>query len=180
MKKNYVKQLCLCAILAAFCFVLDYGTTWLNSISGVFKLPLSALTIIIAAVMCGPFMGAAVGLTGTFLAQLVTYGLTPTTVLWILPAGIRGVCMGFLFIAFKRSMKTLPLAAEITISSVIVTAVNTLVIYLDSVIYGYYSPAVVLGGLFIRIITAVISSVVFAIILPPIVRVIDKQMKKQA
>ena len=179
MKKNYVRQLCFCSVLAAFCFVLDYGATMLNSVSGVFKLPLGALPIIIAAVQCGPLMGAAVGLTGTFLTQLITYGLTPTTALWILPAGIRGVCMGLLFIAFKRSMKTLPLIAEITVSSVIVTAVNTLVIYLDSVIYGYYTPAVVWGGLFVRIVTAVISSVVFALILPPIVCAIDKRVKKQ-
>ena len=60
-------------MLAAFCFVLDYGATMLNSVSGVFKLPLGALPIIIAAVQCGPLMGAAVGLTGTFLTQLITY-----------------------------------------------------------------------------------------------------------
>lgn len=179
MKKNYVGQLCFCSVLAAFCFVLDYCATLLNSVSGVFKLPLGALPIIIAAVQCGPLMGAAVGLTGTFLTQLITYGLTPTTVLWILPAGIRGVCMGLLFIAFKRSLETLPLTLEITISSVIVTAINTLVIYLDSVIYSYYSPAVVWGGLLTRVITAVISSFVFALILPPVVRVIDKRIKKQ-
>lgn len=68
-------------MLAAFCFVLDYGATMLNSVSGVFKLPLGALPIIIAAVQCGPLMGAAVGLTGTFLTQLITYGITPTTAL---------------------------------------------------------------------------------------------------
>ena len=180
MKKYYVKQLCFCSVLAAFCFVLDYVATLLNNVSGVFKLPLGALPIIIAAVQCGPLMGAAVGLIGTFLTQLITYGLTPTTALWILPAGIRGVCMGLLFIAFRRSMKTLPLIAEITISSIIVTAVNTLVIYLDSVIYGYYTPAIVWGGLFVRIITGVISSVVFALILPTVVRAIDKRFEKQA
>lgn len=177
MQKNNIKRLCLCAILAAFCFVLDYGTTLLNNATGVFKLPLSGLPIIVAALMCGPLMGAAVGLVGTFLTQLITYGLGPTTVLWILPAAVRGLAVGLLFLAFRRSMKVTWLTLEIVISSLLVTAANTLVIYLDSVFYGYYSFATVFGGLVLRIVIGVVSSVVFAIIVPPIVGAIEKQMR---
>lgn len=177
MKKTFVQKLCLCALLAAFCFVLDYAATLLNSVSGVLKLPLGALPIIVAAIMCGPLMGAAVGLIGTFLTQLITYGLTPTTALWILPAGVRGLCAGLLFIAFGKSLKIPVLTVETVISSLVVTALNTIVIYLDSVIYGYYSKAVVFGGLALRIISGVISSVVFALLLPAVLRVIEKHKK---
>lgn len=177
MKKNYVKNLCLCAVLSALCFALDYCTTVLNSATGFLKLPLSAFPIIIAAVMCGPFMGTAVGLVGTFLTQLITYGITPTTLLWILPAGIRGLCVGLLFTAFGKSLKRTALTAEIIISSVIVTALNTLVIYLDSVFYGYYTPAVVWGGFIARTVTGITASAVFAMLVPSVIKILRQHMK---
>lgn len=179
MEKNNIKKLCLSAVLAAFCFAMDYATTALEQVSGgTFKLSLSALPIIISAVCCGPLWGAATGFVGTFMTQLITYGFTPTTILWVLPAAIRGLSVGLLFIAFRRSVKYYWLMLEIIISALLVTAANTLVIFIDSKLYNYYSPAVVFGSLGIRLVSAVITSVIFALIMPPIIKIIKKHIIK--
>lgn len=179
MEKNNVRKLCLSAILAAFCFVLDYATTALEQVSGGnFKLSLSALPIIVSAICCGPLWGAATGLVGTFLTQMITYGISINTVWWVLPSAIRGLSIGLLFIAFRRSLKFHWLTIEIAVSAMLVTAGNTLAMYLDYKIGGYGNIQTIIAGLFMRIVSAVITSVIFALIMPPIINIIRKHTIK--
>ena len=42
----------------------------------------------------GPVGGLLVGLLGAFMGQLLTYGVTATTILWILPQAARGLLVG--------------------------------------------------------------------------------------
>ena len=63
----------------------------------------------------------------------------------------------------------------ITISSaLVVTALNTLMMYIDSKIYGYYSFAYVFGGILPRVIAGVIIAFVFGAILPEILKQIKR------
>ena len=55
------------------------------------------------------------------------------------------------------------------------TAVNTLVMYLDSVIMGYYSFAYVFGSAVIRIGSGILTAVVVATVAVPLVRVLRRQ-----
>lgn len=178
MTNNNVKKLTLSAIMAALCVALEFGTTGLNILFPSLKLPLAMIPTVIAAVMCGPLWGAATGLVGSFIPQLVMYGLTPTTPLWIAPAAIRGIIAGLLFIAFKRSMNIGILSFEIIVSSLAVTAANTAVMYIDSKLYHYYSYTYVFGGMIPRIAIGILASVILALILPPIVNLIKKQVEK--
>lgn len=174
--KEKTKKLCVCGVLAAMCFVFDLFSIMLNNIIPAVKIPLSALPILVGAIMYGPLWGASVGLIGSFLGQILSYGLTPTTLLWIMPAAVRGLSMGLLFIAFRRSTKYHLLSIEISISALLVTAVNTWVMYFDSKLYHYYSYAYVFGGLTVRVVTGIVSAFVFAIILPPIVKTLQRKL----
>ena len=59
----------------------------------------------------------------------------------------------------------------ITISTaLLVTALNTGVMYLDSKIYGYYSFAYVFGAVIPRIFTGILTAFVFGSILPYVVK----------
>ena len=49
-----------------------------------------------------------------------------------------------------------------------VTALNTLVMYLDSKIWGYYSYAYVFGKIVPRIISGIITAIIFGLIVPKI------------
>ncbi len=177
-RKNEIIKLCICSVMAALYVGLDFLADISSKLfGGTIKISLSGLPIIIVAIMFGPLWGAATGFVGAFLGQMITYGFSATTLLWVMPATFRGIIMGLLFLAFKKSFKTTFLIFEITVSSLVVTAINTVVMYLDAKIYKY--PIELFGiALVYRIIIAVITAVVFALIVPYIVKSIKKVILK--
>jgi len=75
------------AMLTAVYVVLNFAGTvrlgWIN-------ISVASLPVIVGAMLYGPVGGLLVGLLGAFMGQLLTYGVTATTILWILPgAGPR-------------------------------------------------------------------------------------------
>ena len=156
------RRLVLSAMLTALYVLLSLYVT-INL--GNMKITLDALPILIAALLFGPLTGAAVGLVGSFLVQMLTYGFTPTTLLWILPAGVRGLLVGA---AAKRLdlTKRGNLLATIVVSALIVTTINTVVMAIDAKLYGYYSHAYVFGALIWRYLAGILVSVVYAAVLP--------------
>ena len=58
------------------------------------KLTFASLPGILAAMLFGPIDGFIVGFLGAFLEQMLHFGFTPTTLLWILPPAIRGLLIG--------------------------------------------------------------------------------------
>jgi ECF transporter S component (folate family) len=84
------KRLAADAMLAAMFVCLSLVSISLPNM----KITLDSLPVLVAAFLFGPLDGLAVGLTGSFLNQMLTYGFTATTLLWILPAGLRGLLVG--------------------------------------------------------------------------------------
>lgn len=154
-----------CAMLTSLYVVLGMCAS-LNL--GNMKITLDALPIIIAALYLGPIEGAVVGLVGSFFLQMLQYGLSPTTLLWILPAGVRGLMVGW----YKQDMREYPemLKWVIVCSSLTITLLNTIIMAVDSLIYGYYSHAYVFGALLWRITAGIVSSIIYAIIVPRILK----------
>jgi len=132
---------------------------------GNMKITLDALPILIAALLYGPLPGAAVGFVGSFLVQMLTYGFTPTTLLWILPAGVRGLIVGAAAKRFDLTDRK-KLLAVIILSALVVTTINTAVMAIDAKIYGYYSHAYVFGMLAWRYLSGILTSCVYAAVLP--------------
>lgn len=177
MKKESIKKICLSAVMAALYVGLDFLAVSVSApFGGSMKLSISGLPVIIISAFFGPFWGAATGFVGAFLGQMITYGFGATTLLWVLPAVARGLVFGLLFKAFKCSLKPHILCIETIISALVVTAINSVVMYIDSIIYSY--PVAILGiALINRIIAAVITSIAFAFVLPPILKAIKKIIK---
>ena len=88
--KRTTRRLALDAMLSAMFVVLSLISISLPNM----KITLDALPVLVASLLFGPLDGLSVGLIGSFLNQLLTYGLSPTTLLWILPAGLRGLLVG--------------------------------------------------------------------------------------
>lgn len=135
---------------------------------GNMKITLDALPIIIAALYMGPIEGLSVGLVGSFILQMLTYGLSPTTALWIIPAGVRGLVVGLFGYEIRKYPEMLKWV--IVGSSLMVTGLNTIVMAIDSIFYGYYSRAYVFGALLWRISAGIISSIVYALIVPRVLK----------
>lgn len=159
------KQLAACSMLAAMCAVLGYVAVETNA----FKLTFESLPVFVAALMFGPAEGILVGGVGTFIYQLLRYGLSVTTALWILPYVIAGGLMGLY--ASKKGFKLssgqylfIVMACEL-----LITVLNTGCIYVDSHIYGYYHPALIFGSLAMRLAVCLVKGFAFGVIIPRLI-----------
>ena len=172
---NSIVILCFDGMLIAMYTVLSLVAT-INA--GNMKFTLDSLPILVGGALLGPVNGMLIGLLGSFLNQMITYGFSATTLLWIIPAGVRGLLVG-LYAKHHNFDMTLKQTQFITISSaLVVTALNTLVMYIDSKIYGYYSFAYVFGGILPRVIAGVIIAIIFAAILPQLLKPLKKIIGK--
>ena len=144
---------------------------------GGLKLTVEHLPVIITAVLFGPLDALLVGGLGELINQMLTFGFTPTTILWMAPAMFRGLSMGLCakYLAKYAGLnavieKKLPIAFLVicVISGLICSLLNTFTLYVDSKMFGYYSYAMVFGVLWVRLATSAVSSVLMAVVAKPV------------
>lgn len=179
-KKNSLKMLCLAGVMAALYVGLDFLAVSVSApFGGNLKISLSGLPVIVVAIFGGPLWGAACGFVGAFIGQLLSYGITATTLLWILPAVARGLLMGFLFRLFKRSLKPGILTLETSISSLLVTVLNTVAMLIEQKLYGYYSSYLAIFlAVPTRVVAGIVTAIVFSLMLPTIISSLSKYLQK--
>lgn len=178
--KNTVKFICLAGIMAAMYVGLDFLAVSVSApFGGNLKISLSGLPVIIVSIFAGPLWGAATGFVGAFTGQMITYGMSATTLLWVLPAVIRGLSMGYLFKAFEKSLKPGILTLETCISSLLVTLFNTGAMLVEQKLYGYYqSFYAIYIAIPTRVVAGIVTAVVFSLMLPTIIDTLNKQFIK--
>lgn len=171
MKLN-LKKMILIALYTAMMTVLSlYGTF---SLYGV-KITIQNLPLMLAAITLGAIPGALVGFIGMLLNQMLTYGFTATTLFWVLPQTIIGMFVGFIF--EKKLIKqeaSLKFFACIIISQIVLTLLNTISMYVDAVIFGYYNFMVVFGTFILRIMLSIITGIAYCVILPLFIKLVKK------
>ena len=167
------RKLVTIAMLTAVYVVLSLVGT-LNL--GWIRISVDSLPIILGALLYGPVGGLLVGLLGSLMNQLVTYGLMATTVLWIVPAAARGLMLGAYAKAHGYELSRAQLVGALCVTAVIVTALNTGAMYLDSIINGYYSYAYVFGGVVTRVSAGIATAVVMSFVAPPVVSMLERSL----
>lgn len=169
---NNVKKLVLISLYTAIFVVLSiYGTV---SFSGM-KFTLQNLPIYIGAITLGSAPGAIIGFLGMLINQLVTYGFSATTLFWVLPQTIIGGVCGYLF--ENKIVKVgggVKFWITIIVLQVVLTILNTVVIAVDALIYGYYNFIVVFGPFILRIMVSILVGIVYSIVIPVIVKMTKK------
>ena len=128
----------------------------------------SGITEVVAGLLFGPVSGGLVGLLGSLLNQLFTYGLTVTTVLWILPAAMKGLLCGWYAKANGYEMNPLQILWVLIVSAVVVTTMNTVVLIVDAEIFGYSTKATVLSIMGIKYVNGALTSIVYMLITTPL------------
>ena len=170
-ERTRTQQLVMDALLAAMCVVLGFMSI---RIGNIMKISLEDFPVIIAALMFGPVEGMIVGGIGIFLYQLLSYGITVTTVLWILPFVIVGAIAGLYAKKAGYNNSKKQIFFIFLVCEILVCLLNTGAIYADSKIYGYYYPTIITGMILIRLATAVGKGVVLGLISPPILKAMSK------
>lgn len=164
--KYAVKRLVLNAVLVALYVLLGFVKI---PIGNMLRINLASFAVVVCAVAFSPIDGLIVGFMGEFLSQILgPYGMTPTTALWALPEAVRGLLLGlFMLIFAKKQLDAARLLKSkaigwyllaCVISGVVASLLNTLALYVDSKMFGYYNYYMVFGVLLVRLILAVVMS----------------------
>lgn len=157
-------------VMKALLIALHVALCSLSLNFGNMVISFSGLPVILAALFYGPLGGIEVGFLGSLINQVMKYGITPTTILWTLPALVLGWLVGGYTKLHKFHLNRYQLAGIIIVSNLIGTGLNTFSMYVDSKLFHYYSFAYVFGALAFRLLSAVIRSIIYVSIVYPIVK----------
>ena len=173
MKKTTIstKRLVLDAVLIALYVLLGFLKI---PIGNMLRVNMASFAVILCAVAFGPVDGLIVGFMGEFLSQILgPYGLTPTTLLWALPEGVRGLTLGLSVLMLRKanlqptnriSRTTAIYLLACIFTGILASLLNTFALYVDSKMFGYYNDYMVFGVLVIRLTMAVLMSGAFGYI----------------
>lgn len=187
MKKSHTQKICICAILAALFVPLEWLASNFGKIAFLdsYQIPISCFPLILASVLFGVKWGVATAVVGSFVSQIIisaatASGIGITTLLWMVPTVVYALVVAVLYNAFGKSDKIYLLAVEFFISSFILSCLNIGALYLDSIIVGY--PYNFLNGFFklimsLKLVGGIIFAVIFAVIVPPIIKKVKAVIK---
>ena len=175
MGNSKVRRMCIDGMLVGIFFVLAKLTIKAEPIHIAF----SGLAVIFATCYFGLGDGLIVALLGEFLIQMTSsYGIGPTTPLWVLPAAFRALIGGLFALPFRKKGENLDqhyvwyFIANL-LAALFVTAANAGVQTLDALILGY-SWAATIPLLAMRALSGLVSATVISIINIPLLRAIRK------
>lgn len=141
MKKNEkVYMICVASMMSALSIILDVMSVKTNST----KITLYSFPLLISGFLFGPWVGLLSGIVSGLIAQVILYGFTITTPLWMVAPMLWGFLSGLLFFKAKKKKYSLWNISWIVVcTSLCVTAWNTLALYIDGLIFQYPTPYVI-------------------------------------
>lgn len=164
------KRVAFDGMLAAVYFALSF----LVVDTGSLKFTFTSLALVCAALLFGPADACAVALVGEFLYQVIIFGVTATTPIWLLPPVIHALVLGLLalFLGRKKPLaeRTGPCIAACLGAALMNTLCNTLALYADSKIFGYYEFHMVFGLALIRAAVGLATALIVTLAAIPLVR----------
>ena len=180
--KMTTRRLAINAVLIAIYVVLRFFNI---AFGESFRFTLAAFPVVLCALLYGPVDGLLVGLLGEFLSQVLgPYGLTPTTLFWCIGETLRGGALGLcsalflrkrLFSSQRPTGKHVVLLLVCCICTGILAALGqTLALYVDSNMMGYYSYHMVFGLLVWRLLIYVLLGGIFGYLSLPIIAALRK------
>ena len=174
MRSLSVYRLSIDSMMAALYFVLAYLAIRIGNIT----ITPASVTIVIVSLLYSPLDALSVALVGELLNQMVRYGASPTTALWLMPVLLRASIIS-LTAHFCRKKGTylenhlIGYFITLMIAALFTTAANTGIIYLDAWLLKYPVEYKRFETIF-RFISGMVTSVLVAILAIPVVKVTSK------
>ena len=167
----------LCAVSIALHIILEMFLT--IRIGNDLKISLAALPFLVIALMCGPLEGLISGLVGTFLSQLLTFGITITTPFWVLPYAIQALVAGLIFLAFKKKVTVKNIGISVFLGGLAGVIITWIASYLDGVVFFQYMTLEALVALIpMRLLIWLGLSIAYTGICYAVTRALRKQFAK--
>ena len=173
MGNSRIRRMCMDGMLVGIFVVLAKLTIK----AGPIHIAFSGLTVVFATCYFGMADGLIVALLGETIIQLTSsYGIGPTTPLWLWSPSFRALILGLFDLPFRKKGDHIDLhivfyGIASLIAGLFVTLLNAGVEFLDAWIIGY-SFAVTLPILGLRIVSSIVSCAAVAILSIPLLRTI--------
>ena len=176
MLRYKTRRMCYIALMAAIYLVLSMNFS--IKISNI-HITFGSLPTIVGALCLGPLDAVCIAALGEFTKQLLRYGLSYTTILYMLPPMLRAFTVGVgAYIAKKRGYniedKSILYLCICILAAALTTLANTMVNLVDSIIFGYYSPVLIYGDLLYRLFVGMITAVIVALVAKPLTAAIKR------
>ena len=177
-RKFSTKRLVTNALLAAIYFALTYFV--IKPAGESLKITFASLALVVTALLFGPSDACIVALIGEFLYQTIIYGVTATTPIWLIPPVLHAFLLGlFAKLLGKKGRplyeRAVPCYLVCVGTAILNSFVNAAALYADSHIYGYYTPQLVFGMMVVRILIAIATALLVALVARPLVETLRKQ-----
>lgn len=175
MRRNrIIYRLSLDSMMAALYFILTYVSIRI----GDYHITVASMMVILSSLLFGLPDSILIAALGEFLNQTLTYGITITTPMWILPPLFRALIISLVSMHFRRKKDRLQnhivlYFVTIVLAGLVTSAFNTLATYLDGVIYGYPVNFILLTTI-VRFLINALTAVVLSILALPASKVLEK------
>ena len=163
------KRLVTVAVLIALYTVLSLFSANL----GLIKLTFESFPVLVASLMFGWVDGLLVGAVRGLLNQMLTYGFTVTTLMWILPNAVRGLLVGLYAKKHGLDLTMKQTAGIVLATSLLVTALNTVALYIDSQIF-HYPISLTVGAIALRFLSSVVMAAIYTLVTPRTVALLHR------
>ena len=135
--------------------------------------------------MFGIVWGTATATVGSFISQLIIInsnaGASFATIpIWMAPTIIYAFLVALFYQIFKKNDNRILLGIQFFISSLLLSILNIIALYFDSIIVGWpYDFIKSFFGFFVslKIAGGLIFAIIFAVIVPPIIKKLKKIIK---
>lgn len=165
------KRIAFDGLLCAAYFALSF----LIVPAGSLQIRLTSIALVVCAALFGPVDAILVGLIGEGLYQVLLFGVTVTTPLWLLPPVLHGLWLGLLL---RPETKLPRFYVACFVGGLLNSAANTLALYVDSRVFGYYQFHAVFGVALLRFGLGLATAAVVATAAYPVVRALQKQVRE--
>ena len=172
------KRMITNALLAAVYFALTYFV--IKPAGETLKITFASLALIVTALLYGPADACIVALIGEFLYQTIIYGVTATMPIWLIPPVLHALVLGLFSKLLGKGGKPLdmrPVACyAVCVGSAVMNSMfNSVALYADSKIWGYYRPGIVLTMMVVRLLLAGATALLVTLVAMPLVQALRKQ-----
>ena len=169
-------KICIISMLSAIFYVV--GKFLVLYIGMDLKLTFKVFLLYVISVTFSPISGMIVGGIGEFLIQLTSeYGLTITTILWVLPYVILSFLFGIIYKNLIKNNSRIKLFLLFFLSNIMLSILNTIVFYIDAKLFGYYSFILIFGKFFVKIFMDIVLAIIYTILFPYCVSIVKKVIK---
>ncbi len=179
MKKNYVKKICICSLLAALFVALELLSSTIGKIAFLdgYQIPISCFPLIIASIMFGIKWGGATAIVGSFISQ-IPFGISWNTLIWMIPTIIYALAVAVLYKLFRENDKPFILSVQLFISAIILSSLNIGASYISNFITSGNAVANLIAIFAsLKLVGGIVFAVIFAILTPPLIKKIKQVIK---